>query len=71
MNLPSLLIIDDEPRVSRRLKSWLRKSGYDCAFVDTQEEASSLLKRERFDAIVYGHEFLFQSDVSRGLPSPR
>ena len=71
MNLPRVLVIDDEPRVSRRLRSWLRKSDYHCAFVDTEEEASSLLRRGRYDAVVYGHEFLFQSDFSRGLPRPR
>ena len=70
MNLPSVLIIDDEPSVSRRLRRWLRKSDYHCAFVDTKEEASSLLRRGRYDVVVYGHEFRFQSDVSGGLPGP-
>ena len=70
MNLPSVLIIDDAPGVSRRLRSWLRKSNYHCAFVDTKEEASSLLRRGRYDVVVYGHEFRFQSDFSGGLPGP-
>ena len=63
-----ILIIDDEPKISRRLRSWLRKNDYPCSFVDTDEEATSLLRRGRYDAVVYGHEFLFQSDFSRALP---
>ena len=66
MGLSSILIIDDEPSISRRPRSWLRKRDYPCTFVDTEEEASSLLRRARYDAVVYAHEFQFQSDVSRG-----
>ena len=61
-----MLIIDDEPSISRRLRSWLRKKDYPCTFVDTEEEASSLLTRVRYDAVVYGHEFQFQSEFSSG-----
>jgi DNA-binding response OmpR family regulator len=71
VNLSHVLIIDDEPSISRRLRSWLRKRDYPCTFVDTEEEASSLLRRGRYDVVVYGHEFQFQSDFSRGLPNPR
>ena len=66
MSLSSILVIDDEPSISRRLRSWLRKRDYPCTFVDTEEEATSLLRRGRYDAVVYAHEFQFQSDFSRG-----
>ena len=59
-----VLIIDDEPKVSRRLKSWLRKNDYPCVFADTDEQAASLLRRGRYDAVIYSHEFLFQSDFA-------
>lgn len=48
----NILIVDDEPMLSRGLARSLEADGYDVITMDDAEEASKLLKNESFDAIV-------------------
>ena len=57
-----ILIIDDEPKVRRRLYKWLGRTGALSTVVKTEEEALAILKYEHYDAVVFGHEFLFRSE---------
>jgi EAL domain-containing protein (putative c-di-GMP-specific phosphodiesterase class I) len=48
----NILIVDDEPALSRGLARALEADGYTVTTMDDAEEASRLLKHESFDAIV-------------------
>ena len=61
----TILVINDVPRVKDRLARWLTESNYYHVFVDSEEEAAALSERHRFDAVVYGHEFLFPNSLDR------
>lgn len=57
-----ILIIDDEPKVRRRLNKWLDRTGALSTVVKTEEEALTILEYEHYDAVVFGHEFLFRPE---------
>ena len=65
--LGKVLVINDAPKISNRLARWLAKK-YQYVFVKSAEDADTLMQRERFDVIIYSHEFLFSST---SLPSAR
>ena len=67
-----VIVIDDEPSVGDRLSRWLTETKRTCVFVKTYEEAKELLNVQRFDAVVYGHEFSWPSRFSvSATPSRR
>ena len=66
-----VIVIDDEPGVGDRLSRWLAETRRTCVFVKTYEEAVDLLKAQRFDAVVYGHEFSWPSPFSSSPPTGR
>jgi len=50
--LPRVLIVDDEPTICRALSIALRRAGYDPRSAETADAAQSLLRHERFDAMI-------------------
>ena len=66
-----IIVINDMPNMSERLVRWLAKEKYHASFVATGELAQALLERDHFDAIVYGHEFLFSPRFSSFLSQTR
>ena len=58
-----VLVIDDEPSVSRRLAEWLTQMGYCYTFVDNVDDANYLLEQADFDVVLYGHEFHFYEGI--------
>ncbi len=54
-----ILIINDEPGISKWLAKHLARMQYRPAFVDTLDEANAVLEHVDFDAVMYAHEFLF------------
>ena len=59
----TILVINDVPRVKDRLTQWLTEANYVYVFVDSYEEAAALSEKQRFDAVVYGHEFSFPDSL--------
>ncbi len=59
----TILVINDVPRVKDRLVKWLTEANYHYVFVESYEEAAALSEKQRFDAMVYGHEFLFSNSL--------
>ena len=58
-NLPKpVLIVEDDPQISRSLKLNLRLSGYDVAEASSVSEAWSTLEKNHFD-IVYSQEVIY------------
>ncbi len=51
-----ILIVRDAP-VPAHLIQWLTGRRYQYTLVNNEEEAVAYLDRERFDCVVYGHEF--------------
>ena len=58
-----VLVIDDEPSVSKRLAKWLSRMGYCYTFVDSVDDANELLEQTDFDIVLYGHEFHFYEGI--------
>jgi DNA-binding NtrC family response regulator len=48
----SILVLDDEPIVGKRLKPALAKSGYDVDVVETGAEALKLIDERNYDIVV-------------------
>ena len=63
-----VLVIEDTPSIRHRVALWLKKEEHPHTFVNTDEEAAELLRHVRFDAVMYGHEFVFSSEIARSLP---
>ena len=59
-----VLIIDDTPSVSPRLKRWLKRRNVVCSFVESAEEAGELLKHDRYDMVMFGHEVMLDSKLN-------
>jgi DNA-binding NtrC family response regulator len=51
-NKTSILILDDEPIVSKRLKPSLEKKGYEVEAFTTSKEALERIEERRFDIVV-------------------
>ena len=65
------LVINDVPRVRKRLARWLARNGNSSVFAETEEEADALLEGGRFDVIVRASEIADRiPDRPRHLPSP-
>lgn len=47
-----ILIVDDEPDICRALEFLLKREGYDCASVNSGEDAIEALKKDRFDIVI-------------------
>lgn len=62
-NTGTILIINDAPRDKDRLARWLAKRNYGWVFVNSYEEAIALMENQRFDSMVYAHEFLFDLTI--------
>ncbi|MFC1994107.1 hypothetical protein ACFLVI_02470 [Chloroflexota bacterium] len=54
-----VIVVDDKPGIAKSLTKWLMKAGYSYILVDDVHAANNLLKYNKFDAILYCHEFLF------------
>ena len=63
-----VLVIDDEPSVSKRLAKWLAQMGYCYTFIDNVDEANELLEQADFDVVLYGHEFHFYEGIIQHRP---
>lgn len=50
--LPRVLVVDDEPTICRALSIALRRAGYEPRSAETAAAAHSLLRHERFDAMI-------------------
>ena len=62
--ISTVLVINDPPRIRERLVQWLAEANYACMLVDTYEQAAALLQVRQFDALMYGHEFIFEGKTS-------
>jgi DNA-binding NtrC family response regulator len=51
-NRRRVLVIDDEPSICKALEIVLRRAGYDVVTVESGETATSLLREQRFDAML-------------------
>ncbi|HEX8850134.1 MAG TPA: response regulator [Gemmatimonadaceae bacterium] len=47
-----VLVVDDEPSICKALEIVLRRAGYDVVTVESGETATSLLREQRFDAML-------------------
>jgi DNA-binding NtrC family response regulator len=50
--MPSVLIVDDDPRVRELLRRWLEPSGYALRFAENAHAAVAALSEERAEVIV-------------------
>ncbi len=57
-----VLVIDDEPSVSKLLAEWLAQMGYCYTFIGNTDDANELLEHTDFDVVLYGHEFRFSKE---------
>ena len=65
-HIGNILVINDTPGIdTRRLARWLAKQEYGYDLVVSLDEANALLRQDRFDAVVYSHEFEFPSNFLR------
>jgi hypothetical protein len=40
-----------------------RTANYACMLVDTYEQSAALVHVRQFDAVMYGHEFIFEGET--------
>lgn len=50
--VPRVLVVDDEPTICRALSIALRRAGYEPRSAESAEAAQSLLRHDRFDAMI-------------------
>ena len=50
--VPRVLVVDDEPTICRALSIALRRAGYEPRSAESGEAAQSLLRHDRFDAMI-------------------
>ena len=50
------ILVINKARNGKCLARWLERTGYNCTFVDSDEQADALTRSSRFDAIVYSQE---------------
>ena len=60
-----LLVVDDAPSVRRELALWLAQTEYRCVWVRKSEKVPAMMRRHRFDAVVYGLSFSFHHPSAR------
>lgn len=56
------LLIGGKPALRDRIARWLRQNHYSYLFVDTKEEAESLLAHQSFDTVIFSDEFQFRTE---------
>jgi two-component system KDP operon response regulator KdpE len=52
--MPSLLVIEDDPKILRSLERGLRAEGYEVVAAATGEDGHRLTVRQRFDCLLEG-----------------
>ena len=62
--ISTVLVINVAPRIRERLVRWLAEANYACMLVDTDEQAAALLQVRQVDAVMYGHEFIFEGKTN-------
>ena len=63
----TILVIDDGTRRGEVLTLWLEGRGFACALVKTGAKAASLLRREKFDAVLLVDEVWFPPHLRKVL----